>query len=178
MTVLADMGLPMIFIELPCLVLALLPVAAAEAVIYRARLALPYTKALGGSLIANLCSTILGVPISWFVLVVAEMSVGGGSRWGVETPLMRIAAVTVQAPWLMPYEAEFYWMIPAASLFLMLPFFLASVLTERWVLLRWWRGMDPRRLTVSVWQANLLSYGALAAYWAWRLTVAQPRPIA
>jgi hypothetical protein len=83
----------------------------------------------------------------------------------------RVAAVTVQAPWLIPYEDQFYWMIPAASLFLMLPFFLVSVLTERYVLLSWWPGLDRRNLTRSVWLANVLSRvlgGALA----------EPRPIA
>jgi hypothetical protein len=167
----------MIFIEVPFLVLALFPVALLEAEVYRKGLGLSARKALAGSLVANLCSTFLGIPVAWFVLVVADLAVGGGGAWGLDTPLLRLAAVTVQAPWLIPYEGEFYWMIPAASLFLMVPFFVASALTERYVLLQWWPEAERRKLTSRVWLANLLSYGAMAGYWAWRLAVAEPRLI-
>jgi hypothetical protein len=177
MLVLADAGLPMIFIELPLLVLALVPIVLLEALVYRAGVALPWCKAVGGSLVANLCSTFLGVPIAWAGLLVGQLAFGGGSAWGLDTPLLRLAAVTVQAPWLIPYEREFYWMIPAASLFLMLPFFLVSVLSERYLLLHWWPEADRRRLSRFVWLANLASYTALAGYWAWRLAGAAPWPI-
>jgi len=178
MALFADTGLPMIFVELPFLALALVPVVLLEALVFRFRLPLSFPRALGGSLVANLCSTFLGVPVAWLALFLAELCFGSGGMYDLGTPLLRLAAVTVQAPWLFPYEGEFYWMIPAASLFLMLPFFLASVLTERYVLQRWWPGIERRRLARSVWLANLLSYGVLAAYWAWQLAFAEPRPIA
>ena len=66
-------------------------------------------------------------------------------------------------------------MIPAASLFLMLPFFLASVLTERYLLSWWWPDAEGRALQRAVWLANFLSYGLLAGYWIVRLALAEPR---
>jgi hypothetical protein len=173
----ANAGLPMIFIELPYLTLALLPVTVVEALVYRAGLPLSLSQALRGSLVANLWSTFLGVPAAWFVLVVVEISVGGGSMWGLDTPLLRLAAVTVQAPWLIPYEQEFYWMVPAASLFLLLPFFLVSAVAERYALLKRWTNVDRRRLTCAVWLANFLSYGLLAVYWAAVLVLAHSRSV-
>ena len=178
MAAFADAGLPMIFVELPFLVVALVPVVLLEALVFRFGLPVSFPRALGGSLVGNLCSTFLGVPMTWLALVFAQLCVGGGGVWGLQTPLRRVAAVTVQAPWLIPYEGEFYWMVPAASLFLMLPFFLVSVVTERNVLSQCWPAVDGRRLTRSVWLANLLSYGALAAYWASQLALAEPKSIA
>src|SRR5437870_1038067 len=84
--------------------------SAVEPLIYRAGLPLTLGQTLRGSLAANVCSTFLGVPVAWLALVVADLSVGGGGAWGLDTPLQRLAAVTVQAPWLIPYEGEFYWM--------------------------------------------------------------------
>jgi hypothetical protein len=172
----ADAGLPMIFVEAQFLVLALIPVVLAEAAVYWWGLQLPWRKAISGSLVANLWSTFLGVPVSWFILLVTQLSVGGGAAWGLKTPLTRLAAVTVQAPWLIPYEESLYWMVPAASLFLMLPFFLASVGIEWLVLRRRWPTVDRGRLTRQVWLANLVSYGALAGFWLIDLIVAQPPP--
>ena len=175
MGVLANSGLPMIFVQLPYLVLALLPAALVEALVFRALVSLPLARALPGSLVANLCSTCVGVPATWLLLLFADLAVGGGGTWELDTPLLRLAAVTVQAPWLVPREGQMYWMIPAASLFLMLPFFLASVVTERFVLERWWPDAAGSRLRRAIWLGNLLSYGALADYWIVRLLLAEPR---
>ena len=65
-----------------CAVLAL------SALVFRFGLPVSFLKAFGGSLIANLCSTFLGVPLAWFHLVVAQYNVGGGGMWGLE----RVAA--------------------------------------------------------------------------------------
>jgi hypothetical protein len=169
--IIANLGLPMIFIEVPYLALALVPVAYVESLVYRARLKVPALEAYRGAMTANLWSTLLGVPIAWGVLLIAQISVGGDTKWGLDTPLLRLAAVTVQAPWLIPYEKEQYWMIPAASLFLMIPFFLASVATE-WVALKvHWRKRE-RRLAGAVLLANLLSYLLLAGFWGTWLAIA------
>lgn len=165
----ANAGLPMIFIELPFLALALIPVAFMEALVYDAGLRLPFRRALGGAVIANLFSTFLGVPVAWIVLVLCDVTISGGRAWGLDTPLLRLAAVTVQAPWLVPYENEAHWMVPAASLFLMLPFFVASALTESFVLRRWWREANAGTVTRLAWLSNLLSYSLLAAFWVWLL---------
>jgi hypothetical protein len=171
--IIANLGLPMIFIEVPYLALALVPVAYVESLVYRARLKVPALEAYRGAMTANLWSTLLGVPIAWLVLVVVQVSVGGSRMWGLDTPLLRLAAVTVQAPWLIPYRDEQYWMVPAASLVLMVPFFFASGLAEWLALKGQWGKMGRGRLIGSVWLANLLSYLLLAGFWATWLAIAQ-----
>jgi len=82
----------------------------------------------------------------------------GGQAFGLETTLGRVLAVTLQAPWLIPYDKDLYWMLPAALTFL-LPFFgLASVFIER-PIFRKWAGCDKAEARHWSWKANVLTYG-------------------
>jgi hypothetical protein len=65
----ANMGIPMVCESLPTMVLALLPVAFVEAVILAAILGTEFRYTWGAALRANLWSTLLGIPIAWFVLL-------------------------------------------------------------------------------------------------------------
>ncbi len=163
--ILANIGLPMIFVELPFLAVALLPVAGLEAAVYRWRLSVPWRQSLWGALRANLWSTFAGVPVAWLVQVVGQIAVGGGSAWGLNTPLDRLAAVTVQSAWLIPYQGEFGWMVPAASLCLLVPCLLVSVGMEQWLLRRYWPTLPARRVVGAAVLANVASYLLLSAYW-------------
>lgn len=169
---LANVGLPMIFVELPFLAVALLPVAALEAVLYRRWLSVPWRRAWQGSLHANLWSTFVGVPLAWLAQAVGQMAVGGGSAWGLDTPLDRLAAVTVQSAWLIPYEGELRWMVPAAALCLLVPCLLASACVEQWRLRHYWPELPARRVVCAALLANVASYLLLAAYWGIQLSSA------
>jgi hypothetical protein len=167
---LANVGLPMIFVELPFLAVALLPVAALEAVVYRWRLSISWGPSFSGSLRANLWSTFVGVPLVWLAQAVGQLAVGGGSAWGLSTPLARLAAVTVQSAWLIPYESDFHWMLPAAALCLLVPCLIVSVWVEQRRLRRYWPAVPIRPLVRAVVLANVVSYLLLAAYWGVRLS--------
>jgi hypothetical protein len=160
MMVLANAGVPMLFVVAPVLVLAIVPVVVVEAALYRWFLRVPFRKAFSGSMGANLLSTLLGVPATWFALVLLQMVTGGGGWRG-----SGIQAVTWQAAWLIPHEENLRWMIPAAAMVLHVPFFLASVFTERLVLLRVWKEVDRRALTRACWLANGCSYAGLLVFW-------------
>lgn len=164
---LANPAIPMIFVELPLLVVALIPIVMLEAAVYRWRLAVPRSQALWCALKANLWSTLVGVPFAWFTQFMAQTAVvGPAQEWKLDTPLERLAAVTLQSAWLPLYDAdELRWMIPAASLFLLLPFLVVSVAIEQLVLRRSWSALPGRGVVVATILANLLSYIALALYW-------------
>jgi hypothetical protein len=164
-----DIGLPFLFIELPFLAIALIPVVFVESVIYRWRLSIPWQQAVTGTLRANLWSTFAGVPLAWFAQVLAQITIGGGRAWGLKTPLDRLAAVTVQSPWLIPYEGQFKWMIPAAALCQLVPCLVVSVAVEQWFLRRYWPTVSGRRIVAAAVLANIASYLLLAAYWGARL---------
>ena len=157
----ADAGIPMLFIQLPYLAILFLPVIAVESFVTWKRLRISFGQVLSGTVRANFISTFIGFPLAWLALVVLEMFLGGGSAWGLKTPAARLAAVTLQAPWLIPYESELYWMIPAASLVLLIPAFPVSVWVEGRCLRRRWTTIDGKRLWQTVWLANAVSYAIL-----------------
>jgi hypothetical protein len=96
----------------------------------------------GGGSAGNILSTIAGLPFLWIALAAAELTFGGRAL-GLATPLTRIYAVTVRAPWLMPYQGNFTWMIPVSLLVLSVPAYALSVLIEWAVLLPLFK-MDRR----------------------------------
>jgi hypothetical protein len=153
----------MIFITLPGMVVALLPIVVVETLILARRLALPSRTILKTAAASNAVSTLIGVPVAWLVLVVLQIGTGGGGAYGISTPIKRLLAITWQAPWLIPYESDLDWMVPAASMALLVPFFLASLLIElrvnRWML----PDAETSRLRAATWDANLASYALLAA---------------
>jgi len=124
----ADAGVPMLLVTWPGMLLALIPIVVIEAWIMRPRLELTSGKALKIAAIANLVSTVVGIPLAWLVLVGLELlsTHGGSASFGLSTVWQRILSVTVQAPWLIPYESDLYWMVPAATLALLPANFLAS----------------------------------------------------
>ncbi len=160
--ILANAGLPMIALAWPWAFFLILPIVAIE--IWASRRSPGTLPARARSIcVANIISTIAGWPLAWWIMVFIQMNVipGGGGVYGLSTPLGAIASVTLQAAWLIPYEQDLYWMIPAAGAFLMIPFFLMSVLIEDLVHrfgLSDFSSTDRRKLT---WISNLWSYGFL-----------------
>ena len=171
----ANIGIPMLFVQLPYLAVVLAPVIGVEALVFRRRLHLPWRESLRGAARANLISTFVGFPLAWLALFVLQILAGGGRAWGLETPGARLAAVTLQAPWLIPYTGELYWMIPAASLVLLVPSLPVSALIEGRQLRRRWGQVAASRVWGAVWLANGLSYALLLALGVARLYLALHR---
>lgn len=172
--VLANAGLPMIGVQMDLMLVALLPIIAIEAIVLRVRLAVPLLRSLKGASLANALSTLAGIPLTWLALVFIEMAVGG-EAWGLETPLRRILAVTVQAPVLLPYEGDLDWMVPAASLFLLLPCLVVSILIESRTLSRLWPEVSRERIWRAASVANFVSYALLSIVAGFRLHQALTR---
>lgn len=160
----ADAGVPMVMVTLPGMLLALVPVIVLESVIYRKTLGLPLRQAMWPTTLANLLSTLVGIPLAWGMQFGMEMLSPGGDRaHGLETWGDRLFAVTVQGAWLIPYEGDVRWMIPAATLVGLIPAYFASVALEYLAIK--WRFQYKNAATVrrAVWRANSVSYAVLAA---------------
>ena len=154
----------MIALSWPWAYILLIPIIAIETWATR-RYGIPLVIRLRSVSIANIVSTIIGWPIAWWIMVSFQMYVlpGGGGAYGLSTPFGVIASVTLQAAWLIPYEEDLYWMVPAAATFLMIPFFFISVLIEDQV--HRFGAPDlysPQRRKLT-WTANLWSYGFLVS---------------
>ncbi len=154
----ANVGVPMVFITLPYMIVSLIPVILIEAYIVLKILGLPYLRSCKIMTISNLVSTLIGIPITWIILVLLEIFTVGDGALGLGEPATRLMAVTWQAPWLIPYESNLYWMIPSATLTLLVPFFLASWSIEYHVSKMLLRKTDKRILNSVIFKANLTTY--------------------
>jgi hypothetical protein len=108
---------------------------------------------------ANLASTLVGIPATWLLLFVLEAWLARGA-FGLDTPSQRVLAVTLQSPWLIPYENA-TWMVPAAAVVLCVHFFFMSVPVEYFCAKRFAREVSSSLLWRWSWIANGLTYGCI-----------------
>ena len=163
MQLLADIGVPMIGVYWPPAWLAFIPVVAIEAWWARRVLGNDWKKAVASTLVANLISTIIGIPLAWFVWSTLELWLCG-TALGLNSPAKGLYAVTVQAAWLIPYETQLWWMVPVAAVVLTNVFYAGSVLIEWLVMKGFQRGADPRALRKWAWKGNALSYALILIF--------------
>lgn len=160
----ANAGVPMIVLVMPALGLSIIPIIAIEALYLGRTLALRFPRAAKTATIANLISTIVGVPLTWMVLVLIQMIAGGGGTFGLDSTLGKVLSVTLQAAWLIPYESDLHWMIPVAGLVLLVPFFFVSWWSESYVSKKMLHEYPAHNVTVAVRNANIVTY-VLLAFW-------------
>lgn len=158
----ANAGVPMLFVTLPAMILALAPIIVIEAIVIGRTLRSPAISHARSVTISNAISTIVGIPITWLALVASQIFSGGSSAHGLSTPMQKFLAVTWQAPWLIPYESELHWMLPAASLSLLIPFFFASVFIETPIVSNLECSHSRSEVKTAVFRANAVSYALLA----------------
>ena len=155
----ANAGVPMLFVAMPAFAFSIIPIIIIEAIYLSKKLKLS-RKAAGKTVtLSNLVSTVVGIPLTWGFLVVVQMVTGGGAAYGIDTFMGKVISVTWQAPWLIPYESELYWMIPVAGMVLLVPFFFASWWSEYLVSKKMHRDLNGRLVKKYVRNANLITYG-------------------
>jgi hypothetical protein len=97
----------------------------------------------------------------WLLLATTELVCCGEAR-GLSTPGAKLYAVTIQAPWLIPYERDFHWMIPAALLVFAVPCYALSVLIEAPFNVMAFRTTPKKLVWRATAAANLASYLCLS----------------
>jgi hypothetical protein len=154
----------MLALSWPVQWLAFFPVVAGEAAMLSSSLACPYRQALKLVAVANLASTLVGVPVAWFAMLLIEGA--GGALLSVlpehiaNSAAFRYASFPLFAAWIggsSPLEVK------GAFVVLMGVFCWVSVLSERWVLARYRPMLDANVLSRSVVRANVASYVLLCA---------------
>lgn len=166
----ADAGVPMLFVTFPAMLLALVPIVLLEIIVLGRVMGRSAASFVKSAAIANVVSTIVGIPLTWLVLVLLEWMTGGSAAYGLRTTMQKFLAVTWQAPWLIPYERQqLSWMIPAASLFLLVPFFFTSYLIEAPIVAHIKRDLPRTQMRAAVFRANVASYAGLAIVNVWWL---------
>jgi len=188
--VLADAGIPMIVVTLPGMLALLLPIILIEAWLCRKWLGLPPWVALKSNAAANLASTLLGVPAAWCLAFLFEFFIFGTisdlpsiQRWN--SPIAHIVETVLAPAWLGPAEKNLPWMIPLATIVLLLPTFFVSVVIETFVIGRMLgtaeedpSNLSSDRIGIAVRNANIATYGLLivgSAVWLLVSLVRHPR---
>lgn len=158
----ANMGIPMLMIAWPAYVLGLIPVVAIEAFIGTRDLRLSWGEVTPVSLIGNLWSTFIGVPVVWGILFAVEMAIGmtlgehlpTGGAWNYVLFPFFIA-------WLGPTENV--WAVYAAFVLLAIPFCFASIWIESKVAIKKLPHQSPEAVRAWIRRANIWSYVLLVA---------------
>ncbi len=161
----ADVGIPMLLYVWPASWILFVPIVLIEAVIARSVLVLPLGRSLRISFVANLVSTVVGIPLAWIAALIVELllaGIGAGlhavTRGYIPESVVAIAILTLA--WIGPESRP--WAVPAAALVLCVPFFFASVYCERRVARRMVSPELYDRVRHWSWRANLVSYGVIA----------------
>lgn len=164
----ANVGFPMLIIAWPGMIIALIPIIALESYCLRSMLKLPFAKSLKLMTIANLESTIIGVPLTWLALLLIEFIMGLAGwlffKIGFELPkvLAYIFSITLGAAWLTPFaDPQGHWIVPAACLFLLIPFYFVTWYVEYRCLKKRIKKIKSTTLKRIVRNINLISYGLL-----------------
>jgi hypothetical protein len=154
----AQDSFPMVLVILPIMIAFLLPVIFVEAFVLKGIFQRGFKDAFRIAFLANAVSTFLGVPLTWAGLAFLQKATQGAGSLGVDTLGAKLLAVTWQAPWLMRHESHFYWMMPAATLFLFIPIFFMAWLLEFLVAKVMVKDILTSELALAVFKANLASY--------------------
>lgn len=166
-TAYANVGVPMFVVIWPMYWILLIPIILIESWYSKRFLrSVPFKKIFWPITVANLFSTLIGIPIVYGLLLLIQLLVPGAGSDYLQFPepnaLQYILSVTVQAPWLMPYESYesyLFWRIPVAILFLLIPFYFASAWIESFILTKFFNVYPDRALMKKItWKANLMSY--------------------
>jgi hypothetical protein len=167
---LADSGLPTVAIYLPAAWLALLPIILVEAWYGVYRLAIPARQALVAQAVANSLSSLVGLPLTWIVFVLAGM-LALGRLAPVAPEVAQTVGVVLRAGWLGPGAESTSWMVPWAVAVLTVPFYVMSVVSEYLVVVRFFADLPRRVIRSWVVRANAISYAFLVVLvlsgWLW-----------
>ncbi|MGH7953244.1 MAG: hypothetical protein ACREFE_15190, partial [Limisphaerales bacterium] len=161
---LADAGVPMLMLIFPAAFFLLVPIIGIETWCAHHLKTITSKRRFLGVLTANAVSTIVGWPLTWIILALLQLFViPGGDRgdFNFPYPFDVVASVTLGAAWLPPDENNLYWMIPTATMVLLIPAFFVTILAEKLVLRFFWRDLIPKERKSFVWIANFASYGLL-----------------
>ena len=160
----ANAGVPMGIISLGYFIFALIPIIGIEAYYLSKTLNLKFSKACDTATQANLFSTFLGIPLTWGFLVFAQISTGGSAYINIKNTQNEYFAFLWQVPWLFPNEEKLGWMIPAAFLILLIPFYFVTWWSEYWFAKKIHKEISKTLLLKKVRNANLITYFFMAIW--------------
>jgi hypothetical protein len=148
---LANVAIPLFFPHPVLMMLALLPVVAIETSVIRRRVSIR----TGDIFLANVYSTLWGIPLAYITLgLFGFIAARGEAPWAAAGFSSRVAST----------GDHHWWILPLATLVVIIPCFLLSVHLESRFLTRRSPDADPKSLFRMVVRANCFSYLALLGF--------------
>jgi hypothetical protein len=155
------------------MLLLLIPVVVIEAFLCKKWLGLSTRDAVRSNAIANLTSTLIGIPVAWAIMFGLEIGAGGlvsktPAIADSKSPIAQVIMFVLSSAWIGGAEGH-EWIIPCAVLVLLVPFFFASYGVE-YLVIKQMLGMPEgnpsnltsRRIRVAVRNSNLVTYAIMA----------------
>jgi hypothetical protein len=127
----ADVGVPMLAFVWPSAWVLFIPICLVEAYVAKRLSALPFGECAKLAVVANAWSTLVGIPLTWFALLLLEIAVGLGiSSLPSDATWAWILLAPLHAAWLPPTTV--HWHLYGAAALLCIPFLFVSIRVERW----------------------------------------------
>jgi hypothetical protein len=146
---------------------------AIEAFLCKKWLGLTTWQAMKSNAISNLVSTLIGVPVAWAIMFGVEMATFGRIQRGNaiqnwQSPIAQVIWLFLGSAWIGPTDGKSAWLIPAATLVLLVPFFFASYGIE-YLVVKFMVGIPEggppnlsyAKVRTAVRNANVVTYGAM-----------------
>ena len=164
MNVFANVVIPSIAGHVIVMVILLVPIAWIESLVLALRHELPYGTALGLSFVANLKSTVIGLPIGYALALLGIIPAGVFASFLPERIKSVIGVILMNA---LAYGGT----VPTnvdelgfclGTLLMMIPYFLVTLRLERQAIVKLRPDLDTARLTTTVRIMHDITYGLLA----------------
>lgn len=133
---LANIGLPKVMVCLPPVWLALVPIIFIESGYGTWRYRFPLGRSLAAQSIANCLSTLIGIPITWLILVPVQFVALEWSGGVIPKSLFPILSPVLGAAWLAPGNEQGWWILAVVIAVWTFFFYLMSVASEGFVVAR------------------------------------------
>lgn len=156
----ANAGIPMLALAWPYLWLTFIPVSLLEACIAKRMLRIDWRKAIEISVKANCISTLIGIPVAWFFMLLIQMVVGLGlSNFQNVPDLIQYATFPFMVAWLGDVSSA--WYVYFAFCVLSIFFCLISIYIERGVAKRYIEPVFSNSVNEWAKLANITSYSII-----------------
>jgi hypothetical protein len=164
MTVLANVVIPAIAEHIVIMFALLIPVTMIEAVVIMRRHLLRYPESVKLSFIANLFSTIVGLPIGYVFAALGIIPAGLFTELlpkNIGSPIGVILGNAIAHGGTIPNKFDDIG-YSLGTLLVMIPYFFVTVIVERRVIAKRKPELNTPALTKTVWIMNGITYGLIA----------------
>ena len=141
----------------------LIPIILIEGFIYKRHLNRELIHIGKAASAANVFTTFIGYPLSWFLLLILQyplviLSAAIAKATGTSSTWFHLFAPVLMPAWFAPFNWVQEWMLPVAAIVGLIPAYFVSVEFETWILTKFFFDESKERLKSLCHRANQVSY--------------------